>query len=344
MAENVAQVFLGVRVQCAQCHNHPFERWTMDDYYGFAAFFPQVGRKTSEDPRESVVFNTGGGEVNHPRDGRVMQPRALGGPVADLKGRDRREALAEWITAPDNPWFASCMANRVWAHFFGAGIVDPPDDVRVSNPPSHPELYDALGRRFVEYKYDLRRLVRDICNSRTYQLATAANESNTSDDRNFARARVRRMTAEQMLDAVCRVADVPEKFSGLPLGARATQVADGRTGNYFLDAFGRPDRTSACTCDRRNEPTLGQALHLINGATVSEKLRSDGGRAARMVAANAPTDQIVNELYAAALSRRPTADEMSLATKHVNKATDRRQAVEDLFWAVLNSREFLFNH
>ncbi|MFQ5424336.1 MAG: DUF1549 domain-containing protein [Phycisphaerae bacterium] len=344
MAENVAQVFLGIRVQCAQCHNHPFERWTMDDYYSFAAFFAQVGRKTAEDPRETIVFNSGSGEVRHLRGGRPMAPKFLGGETPKLAGRDRRTVLADWLTGPDNPWFARCFVNRVWAHFMGRGIVDPVDDVRVSNPPSNPALLDALAARFIEYNYDLRKLVRDIGTSRTYQLATQSNATNAGDDRNFAHALIRRIPAEQLLDAICQVTERPEKFRGLPLGARAVQVADGRTGNYFLDTFGRPDRTSACACDRRNEPTLGQALHLINGATISGKIASDQGRAARLVANKKTIDQIADELYVAALSRRPTAKELAAAKKRADEVKDLRRAAEDLFWAVLNSREFVFNH
>lgn len=344
MAENVAQVFLGIRIQCAQCHNHPFERWKMDDYYSFAAFFQQVGRKRGEDPRETIVFNSGSGEVRHKANNRVMAPKFLGGPTPNVRGKDRRQALADWITSPDNPWFTTCFTNRVWAHFFGRGITDPVDDVRVSNPPSNPELLEALAGKFVEYKYDLRKLVRDICNSRTYQLATRANDTNAGDETNFARGPIRRLPAEQLLDAICQVTEVTEKFRGLPVGARAAQVADGKTGNFFLDVFGRPDRTSACTCDRRGEPTLGQALHLINGSTIDGKIKAKGGRIARLLNEKKTFDQIANELYAAALSRRPTPKEMEAARTCLGDGKDLRPAVEDLFWAVLNSREFVFNH
>ena len=192
-AENVAQVFMGIRTQCAQCHNHPFDRWTMDDYYGFAAFFSQIGRKTGEDYRETIIFNRGGGDVKHPVGGRTMAPKFLGGAVADVKGKDRRVELAKWLTSTDNPFFATSVANRVWAHFFGTGIVEPVDDIRVSNPPSNPELFQALGDRLVEYKYDFKQLVRDICNSEAYQRSTSRNETNRTDDRNFAHANVRRI-------------------------------------------------------------------------------------------------------------------------------------------------------
>ncbi|MCH8807558.1 MAG: DUF1553 domain-containing protein [Planctomycetes bacterium] len=345
MAENVAQVFMGVRVQCAQCHNHPFERWTQDDYYSFAAFFAQIGRKRSEDPRETIVYNSGGGEVKHLRTGQNARPKFLGGEVPDIPGgQDRRKVFADWLTARDNPWFAQCFVNRVWAHFFGRGIVDPPDDVRVSNPPSHPELLERLGQKLVESGYDIRALVRDICNSRTYQLSTRVNETNARDTRNLSHATIRRLSAEQLLDAICAVTQVREKFAGLPLGARAMQVADAKTGSYFLGTFGRPPRQTACTCERRDEPTLSQALHLINGPTVWEKIKSPNGRLERLLEAGSQPDVIVNELYLAALARGPTAAERAAAATHIAASKDARTGLQDLFWAVLNSHEFVFNH
>ncbi len=344
MAENVAQVFLGVRIQCAQCHNHPFERWTQDDYYSFAAFFAQIGRKTTDDPRESVVFNSGGGEVSHLRTGGVMSPKFLGGGVADVNGRDRRAALAEWLTSPQNPYFAACFADRVWAHFMGRGLIDPPDDVRVSNPPSHPALRAQLARRFVETGYDLRDLVRVICNSHTYQASSQALPSNETDQRNFSHARPRRLPAEVLLDAVCTVTQSAEKFADLPLGARAVQVADAQSGSYFLSAFGRPQRLSACTCERRDEPTLSQALHLINGATLSAKIADPNGRLARLVSAQTPPEGVIEEWYLAALCRWPTDAERAALLAAYRDAVEPRQALEDIAWAVLNSREFVFNH
>ncbi|MFT7643512.1 MAG: hypothetical protein ACI9G1_005278, partial [Pirellulaceae bacterium] len=228
-AENVAQVFMGIRTQCAQCHNHPFDRWTMDDYYSFAAFFSQIGRKTGEDYRETIVFNGGSGEVTHPVTKAVMAPKFLGGVAPETKGKDRRAALAEWLTSKENPFFATSIANRVWAHFFGLGIIEPVDDIRVSNPASNPELFEALGKKLVEYNYDFKQLVRDICNSETYQRSTVRNESNEADTRNFAHANVRRVPAEMLLDCINQVAQTNDKFRGLPIGARAVQIADGQT-------------------------------------------------------------------------------------------------------------------
>lgn len=345
MAENVAQVFCGIRIQCAQCHNHPFERWTQDDYYSFAAFFAQVGRKPAEDPREQVVFNSGGGEVQHLRTGQNMAPKFLGGVVPQIPpGGDRRKILAEWLTSKDNPYFAACFVDRVWTQLMGRGLVDPPDDVRVSNPPSHPELRARLAKKFVEDNYDLRALVRLICNSRAYQRSSQAIPENASDARNFSHAAVRRLPAESLLDAVCAVTGVAEKFRGLPLGATAAQVADGRSGSYFLDVFGRPARLSACTCERHSEPTLSQALHLINAPVLAAKISDDRGRLAQLLKAKAAPEAIIDELYIAAYSRKPTDTERVALLKAVSEAEDRRKALEDVFWAVLNSKEFVFSH
>ena len=345
MAENVAQVFMGIRIQCAQCHNHPFERWTQDDYYSFAAFFAQVGKKTSDDPRESIVFNSGSGEVKHLSTGRVMPPKFLGGQTPAIPaGGDRRKVVSEWLTSPENPYFAASFVDRVWAHFMGRGLVEPPDDVRVSNPPSHPALRARLAREFIESNYDLRALVRTIANSRTYQLSTHTNPTNVGDRQNLSHAIVRRLPAETLLDAICQVTGIPEKFRGLPLGARAMQVSDGRSGSYFLDVFGRPPRLSVCTCERRDEPTLSQALHLINGRTVADKISAEGGRLARRMSEGASPAQIIDELYVAAYTRLPSEIEKTTLQETVTQSFDQRQALEDIYWAVLNSKEFLFNH
>ncbi len=220
-AENVAQVFMGMRIQCAQCHNHPFDRWTMDDYYSFSAFFSQIGRKRGEDPRELIIFNSGGGEVKHPVDNRVMTPKFLGGATPDLAGRDRREVVAEWLVSADNPYFATNLANIVWAHFLGQGIIEQVDDVRVSNPASNPELLDALGKKFIEYDYDFKRIVKDICTSLAYQRSTQANESNAADTRNFAKTDLRRIRAEILLDCI---------ISGHGHAGRLPRIAEGCPG------------------------------------------------------------------------------------------------------------------
>jgi mono/diheme cytochrome c family protein len=343
LTENTAQVFMGTRIQCAQCHNHPFDRWTMDDYYSFVSFFAQVKRKPAEDPRERVVFDEGG-ETQHPVTKKTMQPKFLGGPSPDLKGKSRREALAGWLASPDNPWFAKNVANIVWAHFLGVGIVDPVDDVRVSNPPSNPELLDALARKFVDDNYDLRKLVRDICNSRTYQLSTRTNETNITDNRNFSHAMVRRVRAEVLLDCISRVTATPNKFKGLPLGARAVQIADGNTTNYFLTTFGRATRATVCSCEVKMEPNLSQALHLLNGDTTQQRIRQ-GKLVENLLEAKKEPKEIIRTLYLTALSREPVDMEMEklLATVPAEPKA-RREALEDIFWALLNSKEFIFNH
>lgn len=343
VAENVAQVFMGIRTQCAQCHNHPFDRWTMDDYYSFAAFFSQIGRKQAEDYREIIVFNSGGGEVAHPVGGRVMPPKFLGGPVADVAGKDRREVLAKWLTSTDNPYFATSVANRVWAHFFGKGIVEPVDDIRVSNPASNPELFKTLGDKLVEYNYDFKRLVRDICNSQTYQRATERNESNLTDERNFAHGNVRRIPAESLLDCLCQVTNAPDKFQGIPIGSRAVQIADGGTSNYFLTTFGRAPRDTVCACEAKTEPTLSQSLHMLNGSTVNGKIQQ-GGVVRDLLAAGKTPPQVIETLYIRCLSRKPEPVEMEKLMTVVTTAENPQLGLDDVFWAILNSREFVFNH
>jgi hypothetical protein len=343
IAENAAQVFMGMRIQCAQCHNHPFDRWTMDDYYSFAAFFAQIGRKQGEDPREVIIFNSGGGEVNHLVGGRAMPPKFLGGIVPELKGRDRREVLGEWLASPENPYFSKNLANIVWSHFFGRGIIDEVDDVRVSNPPANAELLDELGRRFTSYNFDFRSLVRDICMSRTYQLSTVANPTNESDTKNFARSELRRLRAEVMLDCINLVTANQEKFPGLPVGARAVHIADGNTSTYFLTTFGRAKRESVCACEVKMEPNLSQALHLINGETSNAKIRQGGLIPSMLQSGKTPTD-VITEIYVRCFSRKPTEGELAKLLELTAGQENPQEVLEDIFWSILNSREFLFNH
>jgi hypothetical protein len=343
LSENVAQVFMGMRIQCAQCHNHPFDRWTQNDYYGFAAFFSQIGRKQGEDYRETIVFNSGGGEVSHPVGGAVMKPKFLGGDQPDLAGKDRRVVMASWLASPANPWFATSFANRVWAHFMGNGIVEPVDDFRVSNPASNPELLEELGKRFTASKYNLKSLVRDVCNSRTYQRSTERNASNESDERNFAHANLRRIKAECLLDTISVATDTKDKFAGLPLGARAVQIADGGSSTYFLTTFGRATRETVCSCEVKMEPTLSQALHLLNGDTVNAKIKQ-GGLIPRLMNTKKFPEERLTELYVRCLSRKPTHEELDRLLVNLGEGTDKAKAYEDIFWALLNSREFLFNH
>lgn len=343
LTENTAQVFMGTRIQCAQCHNHPFDRWTMDDYYSFVSFFAQVKRKPAEDPRERIVFDEGG-ETQHPVTKQNMPPKFLGGPKPEIKNQTRREALAGWLASAENPWFAKNVANIVWAHFLGIGIVDPVDDMRVSNPPSNPELLDALAKKFVADNYDLKKLVRDICNSRTYQLSTRTNETNLNDNRNFSHAMVRRVRAEVLLDCISRVTSTPNKFKGLPLGSRAVQIADGNTSNYFLTTFGRATRATVCSCEVKMEPNLSQALHLLNGETTQQRIRQ-GKIVENLLMEKKEPGEIIRTLYLTTLSREPTDMEMEklLAAASADPKA-RRETLEDIFWALLNSKEFIFNH
>lgn len=342
-AENVAQVFMGMRIQCAQCHNHPFDRWTMDDYYSFANFFSQVGRKAGEDPREQIIYNRGSGEVRHPVGNRVMPPKFLGGEVADVNGKDRRVVLANWLASSQNPYFATNLANIVWAHFFGRGIINEVDDVRVSNPAVNEELLQELGKRFTDYNYDFKKLVRDICTSRTYQLSTQTNPSNESDHSNFAHAELRRLRAEVMLDCISQVTDTKNKFQGLPTGARAVQIADGNTSTYFLTTFGRAKRESVCSCEVVMEPNLSQALHLLNGDTVNSKIQQ-GQLIQKWLKEEVTPADIITRLYISCLTRKPTERELTGLTTVVNDSENKAEVLEDIFWSLLNSREFLFNH
>ena len=343
VSENVAQVFMGMRIQCAQCHNHPFDRWTMNDYYGFASFFSQVGRKPADDPREIVVFNSGGGEVTHPIRGMVMKPKFLGGETPDVAGKDRRVVMAKWLASPDNPYFATNLANMVWGQFFGIGIIDPVDDVRISNPASNPELLTEMGKRFTSYNYDFKKLVRDICTSQTYQRAAEPNPTNEGDTRNFTRSAIRRIKAETFLDCISQVTETKNKFPGLPLGARAVQIADGQVSTYFLSTFGRASRESVCSCEVKLEPTLSQSLHLLNGDTTTQRIGS-GNLIGRRLAEKKTPGEILDELYVRCLSRKPTDKEKAALESILANETDKKKALDDAFWALLNSREFMFNH
>ena len=343
ITENVAQVFMGMRLQCAQCHNHPFDRWTQDEYYSFASFFSQVGRKNGADPREKIIYNRRSGEINHPVHKKPMPPKFLGDDTPEIpKGADRREILAEWLASPKNPFFARNLANLVWAHFFGQGIIEPVDDVRVSNPPSNPELLDQLSKKFTDYNYDFKKLVRDVCNSRIYQLSTKTNPTNESDTRNFARSQLRRLRAEVMLDVISQATETKNKFQGLPLGAKAIQIADGRVSNYFLTTFGRAKRETVCSCEVVMDPSLSQALHLLNGDTTNKRI-SQGRLVESSLKAGKQPEQIIDELYLRCYSRKPRESEKTKLLATLDQK-DPRQGLEDIFWALLNSKEFIFNH
>jgi hypothetical protein len=343
LSENVAQAFLGMRIQCAQCHNHPFDRWTMDDYYGFASFFKQIARKRAADPRETIVYDSGAGDMKHPVSGATVAPKFLGGETPKVSTDDRREALATWMTAPENPYFAKHVANIAWTHLFGRGIVHEPDDARVSNPPSNGPLLDELGRRLAASGWDFRGLVRDIVTSQTYQRLCAVNDTNKLDDTNFSHAAVRRIRAEVLLDVLAQVTGTKNKFPGLPLGARAVQVADGRTTNYFLTTFGRATREDVCSCAVKMDPNLSQALHLLNGDAANDRIKQ-GGLVAAWIKEGKPDAEVVDLLFTRCYGRMPTEQERTETVAAVAAAGDRAQALEDVFWALLNSPEFMFNH
>ncbi|HND53376.1 MAG TPA: DUF1549 domain-containing protein, partial [Pirellulaceae bacterium] len=313
-AEDFAQVFMGTRIQCAQCHNHPFDRWTMDDYYGFASFFAGVNMKRGVEGREVIVYNNNAvNTVEHPVDGRRMKPKVLGGDAPDVEGKDPREALAHWLTSPDNGAFTQTMANVIWAHFFGRGIVEPVDDVRISNPPSNKELLDELGRKLGEYGFDKKKLIRDICNSRTYQLSAAANSTNELDEAYFSHSYVRRLRAEVLLDTITRITGTEDRFSQAPPGTRAVQLYSGNVSNYFLTTFGRAPRESACSCEVNSEANLSQALHLINGDTVTQKI-AQSRLLTTLIGQKKSTPEIIEDLYVRALCRKPTDAEVQKLT------------------------------
>jgi hypothetical protein len=348
LAEHISQTLLGVRVQCAQCHNHPFENWTMDDYYGFAAFCGQLGRKRGEDGEEWVLWDRGRGEVRNKRDNQTSAPRFLGGGPASIPaGTDRRSVLASWLVR--QPAFARNVANRLWASLFGRGLVDPADDVRVSNPASHPQLLQQLADLLVEQHFDVRTVVAAICNSRTYQLAVRPDpaRSGTTSPALFASMNVRRLPAETLLDAIARVTGVATKYPGLSLGRSATEIAQGQTHLRFLELFGRPSREGSCTCDRRPEPTLGQSLHLINGDTIAEKLAAADGLLQKALASKQPAEAMLEDLFRRAFSRASSTAEQNTLLDPVRNAKDTAAALaawQDIYWAVLNSKEFLFQH
>lgn len=344
LAENIAQAFLGTRIQCAQCHNHPFDRWTMDDYYGFAAFVSQVGYKQAKDPREITVYNLGEGHLQHPVEGREVRPKFLGGPYASMEpAADYREVLAQWLTDPNNNAFANNIANILWAHFLGIGIVAPVDDARVSNPPSNPQLLDALRQKLVQYDFDVSKLAGDICKSKTYQLSTQTNSWNEWDDRDFSHGRIRRLRAEVLLDCISQVTATTDAFSGLPLGGRAIQIPNDDSNNYFLETFGRAERDTPCSCEVSTSPTLSQALHLLNGENTTGKI-VEGQVIEKALADGAQPMEIAKNIYLTCLTRLPTEQESSAIEEKLNVSTNPSAELVDLFWAVLNSNEFIFNH
>ncbi len=348
-SETATQVFLGQRLQCAKCHHHPFEKWSQDDYYGMAAFFVRLGTKNSQEfglfGRETVIFLRPTGEVTHPRTGKVVPPHPLDGPDTDDK-LDRRRKLAEWLTSPSNSMFSRNLANRFWGYLMGHGLVEPLDDMRATNPPSNPELLDALAKDLVEHKFDLKHLLKMIVSSRAYQLSSVSTPGNAVDRHNtyFTRYTVKRLTAEQLADALDFATGTQEKYQGLPPGTRAIQLPDTKVRSYLMDVFGRPARVITCECERGTQPNIAQAMHLLNGDFLNKKLAATGGRVEDLIKAKAAPEKVVEELYLATLSRPPRPEEVTQATEYVTAAPSQREWAQDLLWVLLNSKEFQFNH
>jgi hypothetical protein len=353
--EDTAQLFLGMRLQCAQCHHHPFEKWSQHDYYSFAAFFSQVGRKGADTlfPRRGVATAV------DKKTKQPVKPAGLGAALLDIApDDDPRLALADWMTSKDNAFFARSLANRYWKHFFNRGLVEPEDDMRETNPASNPDLLDALGRHFADSHYDMKALIRDIVQSRTYQLSALPNDFNKSDRQNFSRYYPKRLTAEVLFDAVNQLTGAQSAFPGMPAGTRAVALPDNsfNAGSYFLTVFGRPESSSACECERTQEASLAQCLHLLNSKDIQDKLAANTGRPALLAADDKRSDDDkLRDLYAVAYARDPAPDEVDFCKQHIAKKMSQepdaakkpvaaRQAYEDLVWALVSSKEFLFNH
>ena len=361
---DIAQVFLGVRIQCAQCHHHPYEKWSQDDYYGFAAFFSTIGRKeVRKMPENDVVYHKRILAVaRNPNNNVDVRPTPLDAAAIDVPAqRDPRLDLSEWMTARDNPFFAKALVNRYWKHFFGRGLVEPEDDLRVTNPATHPELLNELASSFVESGFDLKQLCRTIANSRTYQRSSFPNEHNGNDEQNFARCHPRRLAAEVMLDAINDVAGAKNSFGSQPVGVRAVALPDDSSNNesFFLRVFGRPQMDTACECERTASADLAQSLHLINSDAMHSILAAANGRAATLSREEDRDDKArITELYLHALSRHPTDSELGVALAHIERKMTRatsgptstspdqavKEAYEDIIWVVVNTKEFLFNH
>jgi hypothetical protein len=358
--EDVAQLFLGVRMQCAQCHHHPFERWSQDDYYGLAAFFSQIGRKPTSTRGEDMIFHKRGiaGATNI-KTGRVIKPAALGDEVGGIApDEDPRLRLATWMGSPENPFFAKALVNRYWKHFFRRGLIEPEDDIRDTNPPTNPELLAALERHFVSSGYDLKSLVREITRSNAYQLSELPNEHNIVDQQNYSRYYPRRLQAETLLDAVDDLTGSRTDFPNLPPGTRAIALPDNsyNRASPFLAVFGRPDNASVCECERTQSSSLAQSLHLMNAGDVKAKLATGGGRADSLAQSDQPDEAKVTELYLAAFARPPRPEELATATDYlrdprldaagnpIDPVAARRENLQDLIWALINTKEFLFNH
>jgi len=358
--EDVAQLFLGVRMQCAQCHHHPFERWSQHDYYSMSAFFSQIGRKPTATAGEDVIFHKRGvAQTENKKTKLPVKPAGLGDPALDIPpDEDPRLRLADWMGNKANPFFAKSLVNRYWKHFFKRGLIEPEDDIRDTNPPSNPELLDALAKHFVESGFDLKAVVRVITQSSTYQLSATPNQHNGVDRQNFSHFYPRRMQAEVLLDSIDQFTGAKTDFADLPAGTRAIALPDNsyNRGSAFLKVFGRPEGASVCECERASSASLAQSLHLMNAGDVKAKLTTSGGRAERLAKADKPEAQKIRELYLAAFAREPQSHEQAVAEEYLARPREdaagkplppeqsRRIAYEDLLWALINTKEFLYNH
>ena len=347
LTEATAQLFLGVRLECAKCHHHPFEKYGQDDYYGFAAFFSRVGTKRSEEfglfGSESVVIVKTSGEVSNPKTGKRMSPTPLEGESTDHP-LDRRIALAEWLSSPDNDYFAKSIVNRYVSYLLGRGLVDPVDDLRSTNPPTNPQLMNALAQHFIDSGFNLKQLIRAIMVSRLYQLSSTPTEQNASDHRFYSHYMVKRLAAEPLLDAIDQVTESATKFKNLPPGTRAIELPDAEYPNYFLNTFAKPKRASVCECERTPDQNLSQALHIVNGDILTDKLADANGRVARLLKEKKSHEETVTELYQAALCRMPSDAEVALSSEFLKEAPTPQEGYEDLLWSLIVSKQFLFVH
>jgi hypothetical protein len=342
---DTAQVFLGIRLQCARCHHHPYERWGQDDYFGLAGFFTRLGRKSfGQPPPYFAAGNVTTGEKS-PLTGKTPEPKYPDGPVAQFTPEDDpRHALVDWMARPDNPFFARVLVNRLWGHFMGRGLVHEVDDLRETNPPSNPELLDALSRDFVEHKFDVKHVIRTIVSSRVYQLSSEPAPANENDRQNFARYYARRLIAEVFLDAVDQATGTRTRFNNVSSNARAVDLPHEGFGSYFLDMFDRPKRVTGCECERSSGATLGQVLLLANSDEIENKLAAGDGIIAKLLKEQQPIKEIVEELYLAAYARFPTAEELQTTVTYVEQQENKQRGLEDVLWTIVNSKEFMFNH
>jgi hypothetical protein len=348
----VSQIFLGVRMDCAKCHHHPNEKWTQEDYYQLSAFFTQIKHKgqgisapISGEP-EFMWYGGNKGTITHPITDVAMTPKPPDGPeMPYVNGQDPRQRLADWMASSDNPFFAKAIVNRIWAEFFGRGIVDPVDDMRTSNPPTNPALLDWLAQDFTTHGYDLKHLMRTLMKSNVYQLSSKPNDSNLADTRNFSRSYKRRLSAEVLADAVNDVTGSTDTFQGLPEGARAVQTWNHKLDSDFLDAFGRPNASQECPCERDKKSSVVQALHLMNSNNLNDKLDRDGATVKSLLKTGKPEAQLIRDLYLRAYARLPHDTELKTALAHfAQPGITRDMALEDVLWSLLNSAEFVFNH